>query len=101
MTLSRNLADSLCYDKVRVNHLNVGWVLTDNEIKIKMNDGMAPDWYLHIPKVYAPSGQIMKPQTVAGCVLYWLSDESRPISGTVMEFEQYPVIGQSGQGMKA
>ncbi|HEX4124894.1 MAG TPA: oxidoreductase [Tepidisphaeraceae bacterium] len=95
MTLSRNLADSLCYDKVRVNHMNVGWVLTDNEIKIKIDEGLAPDWYKHIPRQYAPSGEIMKPETVAGAVIYWLSDESRPISGTVMEFEQYPVIGRN------
>ena len=33
MTLSRNLADALCYDKIRVNHFNVGWVLTPNEIQ--------------------------------------------------------------------
>jgi hypothetical protein len=28
-------------------------------------------------------------------VCYWLSDESRPISGTVMEMEQYPVVGRN------
>jgi NAD(P)-dependent dehydrogenase (short-subunit alcohol dehydrogenase family) len=95
MTLSRNLADSLGYDKVRVNHMNVGWVLTDNEIKIKINDGHAADWFKHIPRQYAPSGEIMKPETVAAAIVYWLSDESRPISGTVMEFEQYPVIGRN------
>jgi NAD(P)-dependent dehydrogenase (short-subunit alcohol dehydrogenase family) len=42
MTLSRNLADALCYDFVRVNHFNVGWVLTPNEYEYKRKDGLRP-----------------------------------------------------------
>jgi len=72
MTLSRNLADSLCYDKIRVNHFNVGWVLTPNEITTKIKDGLPPNWYEHIDAVYAPSGNIMapeklRPQRFTGC----------------------------------
>ena len=59
MTLSRNLADALCYDQVRVNHFNVGWVLTPNEYEYKVADGLPPDWPDKIPKQYAPSGRIM------------------------------------------
>lgn len=95
MTLSRNLADSLCYDKVRVNHFNVGWVLTPNEIKTKIADGLPADWYEHIEPQYAPSGKIMPPEKIAAAAVYWLSDESRPISGSVVELEQFPMIGRN------
>jgi NAD(P)-dependent dehydrogenase (short-subunit alcohol dehydrogenase family) len=95
MTLSRNLADALCYEKIRVNHFNVGWVLTPNEITTKVKDGLAPDWYEHIDAVYAPSGNIMPPEKIAAAAVYWLSDESRPISGSVLELEQYPIIGRN------
>jgi NAD(P)-dependent dehydrogenase (short-subunit alcohol dehydrogenase family) len=95
MTLSRNLADSLCYDKIRVNHFNVGWVLTANEYKQKVADGLPPDWPEQLEPQYAPSGKIMSPEIIAGASVYWLSDESRPISGTVMELEQYPMIGRN------
>ena len=95
MTLSRNLADSLCYDKVRVNHFNVGWVLTPNEIKTKIADGLPTDWYEHIEPQYAPSGKIMPPEKIAAAAVYWLSDESRPISGSVVELEQFPMIGRN------
>ena len=44
MTLSRNLADALGRDGVRVNHFNVGWVLTPNEYQVKIADGLPPDW---------------------------------------------------------
>ncbi len=95
MTLSRNLADALCYEKIRVNHFNVGWVLTPNEIKTKIADGLPPDWYEHIEPEYAPSGQIMPPEKIATAAVYWLSDESRPISGSVVELEQFPMIGRN------
>jgi hypothetical protein len=44
---------------------------------------------------FAPSGRIMKPEEIAEASVYWLSDESRPISGTVLELEQYPMIGRN------
>jgi NAD(P)-dependent dehydrogenase (short-subunit alcohol dehydrogenase family) len=95
MTLSRNLADALCYDGVRVNHFNVGWVLTPNEYKTKLADGLPPNWPEKLEPQFAPSGRIMKPEEIAEASVYWLSDESRPISGTVLELEQYPMIGRN------
>lgn len=95
MTMSRNLADALCYEKIRVNHFNVGWVLTPNEIQTKIADGLPKDWYEHIERQYAPSGQIMRPEKIAEAAVYWLSDESRPISGSVVELEQFPMIGRN------
>jgi NAD(P)-dependent dehydrogenase (short-subunit alcohol dehydrogenase family) len=95
MTLSRNLADALCYDKIRVNHFNVGWVLTPNEYKQKIADGLPPDWPEQVDPLYAPSGRILKPEEIAAASVYWLSDESRPISGSVIELEQYPIIGRN------
>jgi NAD(P)-dependent dehydrogenase (short-subunit alcohol dehydrogenase family) len=95
MTLSRNLADALCYEKIRVNHFNVGWVLTPNEITTKIADGLPPDWYEHIEPQYAPSGNIMPPEKIADAAVYWLSDESKPISGSVVELEQFPMIGRN------
>jgi len=95
MTLSRNLADAFCYDGIRVNHFNVGWVLTPNEYKQKIADGLPRDWPEQLEPQYAPSGRIMRPEEIAAASVYWLSDESRPISGSVLELEQYPVIGRN------
>jgi NAD(P)-dependent dehydrogenase (short-subunit alcohol dehydrogenase family) len=95
MTLSRNLADALCYDHVRVNHFNVGWVLTPNEYEYKRKDGLPPDWPDKIPAQYAPTGRIMTPEEIAAAAMYWLSDESRPISGSVVDLEQYPFVGRN------
>jgi NAD(P)-dependent dehydrogenase (short-subunit alcohol dehydrogenase family) len=95
MTLSRNLADALAYDSIRVTHFNVGWVLTPNEYKQKIADGLPHDWPEKLDPRYAPSGRLLAPSDIAAAAVYWLSDESRPISGSVLELEQYPMIGRN------
>jgi NAD(P)-dependent dehydrogenase (short-subunit alcohol dehydrogenase family) len=95
MTLSRNLADALCYDRVRVNHFNVGWVLTPNEYQYKIRDGLPPDWPETVPEQFAPIGRLMQPEEIAAAAAYWLSDDSRPFSGSVVDLEQYPFVGRN------
>jgi NAD(P)-dependent dehydrogenase (short-subunit alcohol dehydrogenase family) len=95
MTLSRNLADSLAYDRVRVNHFNVGWVLSPNEYRQKIADGLPANWPDELEPQFAPSGRLIQPEEIAAAAVYWLSDESRPISGSVVELEQYPMIGRN------
>ena len=95
ITLSRNLADALGREKVRVNHFNVGWVLSPNEYKLKVSEGLPADWHEHPPAAFAPSGRLMTPELIAAAAVFWVGDESRPISGSVLEVEQYPVIGRN------
>lgn len=95
MTLSRNLANAAGPEGVRFNHLNVGWVLTERERCHQIELGQPADWYEHVPTAFAPSGRLIRPEEVAAAAVYWLGDESRPISGSVLELEQYPIIGRN------
>lgn len=96
MTMTRNLGDVLLREEgVRVNQINPGWVLTENEASRKRKHGLAEDWYEHIPSVYAPAGRILWPEEMAAAAIYWLSDESGPVSGQVVDLEQYPFIGRN------
>lgn len=95
MTMTRNLADALGIEQIRVNQLNVGWTATPNEIALKKKEGLPDDWQNKIPKLYAPSGKLLSPEQVASHVVFWLSDYSAPVSGAVYEVEQYPVIGRN------
>ncbi len=95
MTLTRNLAEYLIYDQIRVYQFNVGWVLTSNEYHYKLKDGLAKDWPQNIDPAFAPSGRLIRPEEIAAATVYWLSDESRPISGSVIDLEQYPNIGRN------
>jgi NAD(P)-dependent dehydrogenase (short-subunit alcohol dehydrogenase family) len=94
-TLSRNLANAHAADRVRVNHLNVGWVLTAREYAHQIEHGMAKDWPQNVPEQFAPSGRLIMPEEVAAAAVYWLGDESRPVSGAVVDFEQFSVIGRN------
>ncbi|TLD68354.1 SDR family oxidoreductase [Phragmitibacter flavus] len=96
MTLTRNLGDTLMRENhVRVNQINPGWVLTENEAQRKRDHGLADNWYADLPAVYAPSGRILWPQEIAAAAIYWLADESGPISGQVVDLEQHPFIGRN------
>ncbi|HEY5918505.1 MAG TPA: SDR family oxidoreductase [Chryseolinea sp.] len=96
VTLTRNLGDTLHReDGVRVNQINPGWVLTETETQRKRDHGLAADWFTKVPKVYAPAGRIIWPKEIAAAAIYWLADESGPISGQVVDLEQYPFVGRN------
>ena len=96
MTLTRNLGDTLMREnRVRVNQINPGWVLTENEAQRKRAHGLADDWPSQLPKVYAPAGRILRPEEIAMAAIYWLADESGPVSGQVVDLEQHPFIGRN------
>jgi len=96
MTLTRNLGDTLHREHgVRVNQINPGWVLTEKEIQRKRDHGLPDDWYKQLPTVFAPAGRILLPEEIAAAAVYWLSDESGPVSGQVVDLEQHPFIGRN------
>ena len=96
MTLTRNLGDVLHREYgVRVNQINPGWVLTEREIIRKREHGLNEDWYRRLPVVFAPAGRILLPEEIAAAAVYWLADESGPISGQVVDLEQHPFIGRN------
>lgn len=94
-TLTRNLGDALGPEKIRVNQINVGWTLTENEHQLQLAEGNPENWLDNVSPLSAPSGTILHPEQVANHVVFWLSDKSTPVSGTVFEVEQYPVIGRN------
>ncbi len=96
MTMTRNLGDTLHReDGVRVNQINPGWVLTETEMHRKKDHGLPSDWYKKVPAIYAPAGRILWPAEIAAAAIYWLADESGPISGQVVDLEQHPFIGRN------
>ncbi len=96
MTLSRNLGDTLHREYgIRVNQVNPGWVLTEREIQRKQQQGLNDDWWAALPRMFAPAGRILLPEEIASAAIYWLADESGPVSGQVIDIEQHPFIGRN------
>jgi len=95
-TMTRNLGDTLHRDYgVRVNQINPGWILTENEKKRKKDQGLPEDWPKMLGKQFAPSGRIFDPAEIAAAAVYFLSEESGPVSGSVLDVEQHPFIGRN------
>ena len=95
-TLSRNLGDTLHRENgIRVNQVNPGWILTENEKQRKQDQGMDENWPADLPAMFAPSKRIFDPAEIAAAVVYFLSDEAGPVSGSVLDVEQYPLIGRN------
>lgn len=94
MTMTRNLGDFLGEYNIRVNQVNVGWTHTEKEHQVRLGEGNPENWHENIPKALAPRGKILSPKEVAQHVVFWASDYSAPVSGSVTEVEQYPIIGR-------
>jgi NAD(P)-dependent dehydrogenase (short-subunit alcohol dehydrogenase family) len=95
VTVTRNLANALGPEGIRVNQINPGWVPTPNEIALKISEGLSPDWHETLPRHYAPSGRMTQPAEIASHVVFWLSPQSAPASGIVYEAEQYSPYGRN------
>ena len=85
MTLSRNLAFPLGCENIRVNHFNVGWVLSANEQALQVTLGRPADWAQH---VHFPSGRLILPEEIANYAVAFVEDNGAPISGAVVDLDQ-------------
>ncbi len=95
-TMTRNLGDTLHREYgIRVNQINPGWILTENERQRKQEQGLPEDWPKLLGDYFAPSGRIFDPAEIAAAAVYFLSDESGPVSGSVLDIEQHPFIGRN------
>lgn len=96
MTLTRNLGDTLHREQgVRVNQINPEWVLTENEKQQQQGRGMPEDWHTKLSPMWTPSGRLIEPAEIAEAAVYWLSDACGPISGSVLDLGQFPLIGRN------
>jgi NAD(P)-dependent dehydrogenase (short-subunit alcohol dehydrogenase family) len=90
MTLTKNAASLLNWDRIRVNQINVGWTLTEGERRVKREqEGKSDDW---IPQAIAtrPFGRLLAPLDIAYAAAYFASDESACVTGSVLDLEQSP-----------
>jgi NAD(P)-dependent dehydrogenase (short-subunit alcohol dehydrogenase family) len=90
MTLTRNTASYLAQYRIRVNQINPGWTLTPNERQVKLEEGKGEDWIYEAIRT-RPFGRLLFPRDIALAAVYFASDESECVTGSVLDLEQYPV----------
>lgn len=94
MTMTRNLAHQLAGELIRVNQLNLGWVLTEAEKRVQRESGQPDDWHVELPRAVAPTGALLTPEQVARHVLFWVDPASAPVTGQVYEVTQVAFLGR-------
>lgn len=90
MTLTRNLASGLNRERIRVNLINPGWTLTEGEQRVKTQDEGNPAWLEEAVKT-RPFGRLLLPADVARAALFFAGPDSDTITGSVLDYEQYPI----------
>lgn len=95
MTMTRNLANAQGVNGVRINQINPGWVLTEREERDQITKGLEPGWHKRLDRSAIPFGAMTTPKELAKAAIYWLSDESHPFTGSVVELEQFSIIGRN------
>ena len=94
MTFTKNAAAYLNQYRIRVNVLNVGWTLTEGENAVMRKDTGRDDWFEEANGTRA-FGRLLSPRDIALAAVYFASDESALITGSVLDLEQHP-IGSRG-----
>lgn len=87
-TLTKNVANSVLKDRIRVNGLNIGWMDTPGETATQQRfHGASADW-LEEAERGQPLGRLLKAPEVAKVVAFLLSDRSGLMTGSIIDFDQ-------------
>jgi NAD(P)-dependent dehydrogenase (short-subunit alcohol dehydrogenase family) len=88
-TLTKNVAQAHMADRIRVNGINLGWTLTEAEHHMQAQVlGKGEGWLAEVA-AGRPLGRLLLPEEVARMAVYLLSDASVPLSGAVIDLEQW------------
>jgi NAD(P)-dependent dehydrogenase (short-subunit alcohol dehydrogenase family) len=86
LTMTRTLAGALATDRIRVNYIIPGWVLTDTEIALQASQGRSLEELYRIG-ADMPLGRHQTPEDTAYAVVYLVSDESTQVTAALLNVD--------------
>lgn len=86
--ITRNAAQALRAQHIRVNGINIGWMDTPGEDAVQRQYHGAQDGWLTAAEACQPFGMLIKPAHVAGLASFMLSPDSGVMTGSVVDFDQ-------------
>ena len=93
--ITRNAAQAHRFDRIRVNGINVGWVDTPGERLLHDEILKKPTDWLDRQGAAQPFGRLMSPEDVARLAIFLLSDSSLPMTGALIDQEQWVIGGKN------
>ena len=92
LTLTKNTANALRKNRIRVNGVAPGWMATEGEADIQRRyHGGGDDW-AEKAAAQSPMGQLVEPDELAPLIAYLLSPSSGLITGAIIDYDQQ-IIG--------
>lgn len=86
LALTRTLAGALAGDRIRVNYLIPGWVLTEGEVALHAKNGITRETLERKGQSLA-LGRHQNVDDAAYAALYLLSDEATQVTGTILNVD--------------
>lgn len=86
LSMTRTLAGALAQDRIRVNYLIPGWVLTEGEIALHAKNGITRE-ALEKKGESLALGRHQSVEDSAYAAVYLLSDESAQVTGTILNVD--------------
>lgn len=94
--ITRNAAHQHRFDRIRINGINVGWTDTPAERKMQAETLGKGERWLDEAANDQPFGRLLLAEDVARLAVYLLSDSSSPMTGSVIDQEQWVAGGLDG-----
>jgi NAD(P)-dependent dehydrogenase (short-subunit alcohol dehydrogenase family) len=86
--VTKNAANALRGDRIRVNGINCGWMDTPGEDSVQRKYHGAQDGWLAAAEAKQPFGMLVKPEHVAQLAAYMLGPNSGVMTGSIVDFDQ-------------
>jgi len=90
-TLTRNAGNAHRHDRIRVNGINMAWVATDGEKAMQADTLGHGEGWLEAANASQPFGRLVAVEEVANLAIFLLSDASGPMTGALVDQEQWVV----------
>lgn len=94
--ITKNAAHQHRFDRIRINGINVGWTDTPAERRMQADILGKGEAWLEQACEKQPFGRLLAPRDVARLSVYLLSDVSSPITGSIIDQEQWVTGGMDG-----
>jgi NAD(P)-dependent dehydrogenase (short-subunit alcohol dehydrogenase family) len=85
--LTKNVAHSVRFDRIRVNAVNLGWTDTPAEHLVQRAEGQPEDWLVKA-EAKLPFGRLVQTRDVANLCLFLLGTASGVMTGALVDFDQ-------------
>jgi NAD(P)-dependent dehydrogenase (short-subunit alcohol dehydrogenase family) len=89
--LTRNIANTHRWDRIRVNGINMGWAATPGEMVMQAETLGRGEGWVEEAEASLPFGRLLTAQEVANLAVFLLSDAAGPMTGALVDQEQWVV----------